>query len=102
VNAAVITINTQPLANTANTGDPATFRVVSSVDPSVVTRTFQWEMWGGASFANITANSIFTTVTTANLVITDTTGLDNTVFRVVIRGVDAANVTSTNAILTVI
>jgi hypothetical protein len=101
VNAAVITIDTQPLANSVATGAPATFRVVASVDPTAVTKTYQWEIWGGASFANIAANSIYTLVTTANLVITDSTGLNGKIYRVTVRGVDAANVTSANAILTV-
>lgn len=94
----VISIITQPLANTANTGDPATFRVVATSTPST-TLSYQWQYSNGT---NVTANSIYTGSTTANLVISDTTGLDATVYKVVVSATGANSVTSTNATLTVV
>lgn len=93
-----INIITQPLANTAATGDPATFRVVATSIPAGATLTYQWQFANGD---NIAANAIYTNVTTANLVITDVTGLDNTSFKVLVGNVEAQSVVSANALLTV-
>jgi hypothetical protein len=93
-----ITINTQPLANSVATGAPATFRVVATTVPEGATLAYQWQFANGD---NIAANAIYTNVTTANLVITDATGLDGISFKVLVSNAEASSVTSSNALLTV-
>jgi hypothetical protein len=93
-------ITTQPINNTAADPAPATFRVVANAYPAN-TVTYQWQRWGGASFADISANSIYTLVTTAAMVISDVTGLNGEIYRVRVMTGSAANVFSSNAVLTV-
>jgi hypothetical protein len=95
----LLTITTQPLANTAAAPAPATFRVVVSVTPvGGIVPSYQWQYANGL---NVTANSIFTNSTTANLVISDSTGLNGISFKCVITANGAVTKTSTNAALTV-
>lgn len=92
-----ISITTQPLANSVTAPAAATFRVVATSVPAT-TLTYQWQYSNGT---NLTANSIYTGSTTANLVISNSTGLNGTVYKVVVSATGANSVTSSNAAITV-
>ena len=97
-----ISITSQPQGNSVANNAAATFRVTAIVTPNAAI-TYQWQMWGGASFADITANATFTNVTTSAFVITNALNAshDGAIFRVRVMSSGAVNVISSNATLTV-
>lgn len=96
----VITIGTQPNAQSASEGANATFTVVASVT-GTSTLSYQWqkaESTANTTFANISGATSSTYVTPA-LTVTDDNG---DVYRVVVSGTNGAvGVTSNVAVLTV-
>jgi hypothetical protein len=97
-----ITINTQPLNSSANTGDAVSFTVVASTLPAGVTLNFRWQESDGANaFVNLTDAGVYANTNTATLDISDNTGLDDYVYRVQIGATGAsANSVSANATIT--
>ena len=99
----IITIGTQPASKTVATATATTFTVVATASPTA-TLTYQWQVStnGGTSFSNLSNAGVYTTVTTATLNISSTTGLNANQYRVVITGTDTgATATSAAAVLTV-
>lgn len=90
-----ITIDTQPVDDSVTEGDPAQFTVVASGVDDLV---YQWQVDSGAGFTDITG------ATSDTLDITDTTGLNGNVYRVVISSDSEAaeSVTSDGATLTTV
>lgn len=95
---AVITIVTEPAANTVTGPAEATFSVVATVLPTNAVLTYQWQYSNGT---NVTENSIFTDTNTAIMVVANTDGLTGDEYKVVISSTGATSVTSANAVLTV-
>lgn len=96
-----ITITTQPRANTANTtaAENATFRVVAATVPTGGTLSYQWTYANGTTLA--TGANVGVT-TAANLVVNSAVVTTNTSFKVTVSTTGgAANVTSSNATLTI-
>lgn len=93
-------ITSQPVGNTANTtnSENATFRVVGASTPAGATLAYAWTYANGdtlASGANVG------TTTAANLVVNSAVVTTNTSFKVTISATGAANVVSSNAVLTI-
>jgi hypothetical protein len=96
----VITIDTQPQANSISDGANATFTVVSSISDADATLSYQWE------YALAAANTSFITVSGATSAAYETpaqsTANTGDLFRVVVSGTNGAvDVTSNTALLTV-
>jgi hypothetical protein len=93
----VITISSQPSAQTASSG-AATFSVTASVSPSA-TLSYQWQRQalGAGSYANVSG------ATSASLALTGMTNAANNAdnYRVVVSSTGATSVTSSAAALTV-
>jgi len=96
---ALITIVTQPVANTANSGDPATFSVVASVDPVGTTLTYVWQEDDGGGFGDLSNGGVYSGANTETLAIANNAGLDGYEYRVVISATGAPTVTSDSAVL---
>ena len=96
-----ITIDSQPVAASVTSPDPASFVVAASVDPAT-TITFQWQVStdGGSNWANSTAAG-GTTSSTLDVVSTDADYVDANQFRVVVSSDGATDVTSDAVLLTV-
>jgi hypothetical protein len=97
-----IVITGQPSDNSVANNAAATFSVTAQVTPNA-SLTYQWQVWGGASFSDITANSIWTNVTTSSFVIVHAlnASANGKIFRVRVMSTGAVNVFSSNATLTV-
>jgi hypothetical protein len=93
-------ITTQPSGNTANTtaGATATFRVVGASTPTGATLSYSWKYANGDSIG--TGANVGVT-TAANLVVNSAVVTTNTSFKVIVSATGAANVTSSNATLTI-
>lgn len=98
--AAAITITAQPSNATVTGSAASTFTVSASVTPSE-TLSYQWQHDAGSGFTNLTNSGVYSTVTTATLHISDSTGLNGHHYRVVVSATGATPVTSASATLTV-
>lgn len=104
---ATITILTQPSNASANStleANNVSFTVSTSIVPSDATLFFYWQQAvnANASFVTLTNSGIYSGANTATLAISDTSGKDGYIYRVILNasGV-SANTTSANATLTV-
>jgi len=96
-----IFIFSQPQDDSSNTGDPVSFSVGAYTAPAGGTLTYQWQGDGGVgSFGNLSDAGVYSNTTNATLTISDNTGLDANVYRVIISATGADTVTSANATLT--
>jgi len=95
---------TSPTSASANSTDDevATFTVVAGSTPDGASFTYQWQKWGGSSFANVTNTGAYSNTTTAVLSVLANTASDGEIYRarVAATGANAA-VFSSNATLTV-
>lgn len=93
-------VRTQPSGNTANTtaGENATFRVVGASTPAGATLSYAWTYANGDAIAT---NANVGVTTAANLVINSAVQTTNASFKVTISATGAANVVSSNAVLTI-
>lgn len=96
----VIRITAQPGGNTANTSasDTATFSVVGASKPAGATLAYAWTYANGAP---IQATANVGTTTAASLVIDSSVENANVSFKVLVSTTGGANVTSSNATLTI-
>lgn len=95
-----ITITTQPVAVTVTHPAAAAFSVVAAG----TSPTYQWQLrtGGTGAYANLSNAGVYTTVTTATLNISDSTGLTGNVYRCLVSNAGAtALVKSSGAVLTV-
>ena len=99
-----LNINTQPANASGNStnNDVTNISVVAASVPSGATITYQWQIWGGSSFANVSGGS-YSNSTTATLSILANTSpsLNGKIYRVQVGATGAANVNSGNAVLTI-
>lgn len=97
----ILSILTQPQDSSANTGDPISFTVEAESEPSGATLVYTWEVDGGVgTWAAISDGGVYANSDTATLEISDNTGLDGNVYRVIVQATGAANVVSANATVT--
>lgn len=99
-----LSITTQPANASGNStnNDITNISVVAASVPSGATITYQWQIWGGASFANVSGGA-YSNSTTATLSILANTSpsLNGKIYRVQVGATGAANVNSGNAVLTI-
>ena len=100
----MLSITTQPANASGNStnNDITTFTVAAASVPTGATITYQWQIWGGASFANVSGGA-YSNSTTATLSILANTSpsLNGKIYRVQVGATGAANVNSGNAVLTI-
>ena len=100
----MLNITTQPANASGNStnNDITNISVVADSVPSGATITYQWQLWGGASFANVSGGA-YSNSTTATLSILANTSpsLNGKIYRVQVGATGAANVNSGNAVLTI-
>jgi hypothetical protein len=98
---AIITIVTQPQDSSANSGDPASFTVVASVDPVGTTINYRWQESDGANaFVNLTDTGVYSNTDTPTLEVANNAGLDGYVYRVQLSAAGvSANTVSANALI---
>jgi hypothetical protein len=97
-------IATQPSSvtiNSSSTSNVATFTVVAGNIPSGATLTYKWQKWGGSSFGNITDAGAYSNSATASLVVLSNTATTGEIYRVQVGATGAANVISSNAVITI-
>lgn len=97
-------IATQPsnvTINSSSTSNVATFTVVAASVPSGASFTYKWQKWGGSSFANITDDSTYSNSATASLVVQSNSASTGEIYRVQVGATGAANVISSNAVITI-
>lgn len=102
---ASLSITTQPsnaAANVSNS-ESAAFTVVAVSSPTGATLAYNWQANTGSGFAAVSNGAVYAGQSTAQLVVSDVTGLDGAQYRVIISaaGTGVANVTSATATLTV-
>jgi hypothetical protein len=101
-----INITTQPsnaTVNSSSTSNVATFTVVAASIPSGATLTYQWQKWGGSSFADLSNAGAYSNVTTAALSVKGNTASNGEIYRVQVGNASsgAANAVSSNAVITI-
>jgi hypothetical protein len=98
-----LSIVTQPSSASANSTDDdiATFTVAAASVPTGATITYKWQKWGGSSFANITDTGAYSNSSTATLSVLANTASNGEIYRVQVGATGAANVISSNAVITI-
>ncbi|MFH6981838.1 beta strand repeat-containing protein, partial [Marinoscillum luteum] len=94
---AAAVINSQPAASTKCSGESTSFSVSASNAQS-----YQWQVNTGSGYVNVTNGGVYSGATTANLAISDVTGMDGYLYQVLVTGYDAGVVTSSGVTLTVL
>ena len=97
-------IATQPSSvtiNSSSTSNVATFTVVGASVQSGATFTYKWQKWGGSTFGNITDAGAYSNSATASLVVRSNTATTGEIYRVQVGATGAANVISSNAVITI-
>ena len=100
---ATVSITAQPTDVTETEGDTASFSVVAAITGAGAL-TYQWQEStdGGDNWSNLSNAGVYSDVTTADLVISDCTGLDGNMYRVVVGATTGnTDVTSDEVTLTV-
>ena len=99
----MLSITTQPANASGNStnNDITSFTVVAASVPTGATITYKWQKWGGASFANITDAGAYSNSATATLSVLANTASNGEIYRVQVGATGAANVVSTNAVITI-
>lgn len=99
----MLSITTQPSNASGNStnNDITTFTVAAASVPSGATFTYKWQKWGGASFANITDAGAYSNSSTATLSVLANVASNGEIYRVQVGATGAANVVSTNAVITI-
>lgn len=94
-----ITIDQQPVAQSACTGEDAIFSIQASGTTNLL---YQWQVDDGSGFVNLTDNAIYSGTQTNELTVTNVTlSLDDNLYRCVVTGDNAVAVNTNSAILNV-
>ena len=100
--ARIIQLSIQPSNKTVNNNLATTFSVGAVTTPSGGSITYQWKANTGSGFANLTNVGVYSNVTTSTLSISNVSGLNATSYQCLLQCTGAANVTTSNAVLTVV
>lgn len=101
----MLSITTQPTSltiNSSSASNTAVFTVAAASVPDGASLTYRWQVWGGSSFSDLSNDSTYSGVSTASL-----TAKANSVvgtpqyYRARVMATGAANVFSSNAVLTI-
>lgn len=100
---AVLSFTTKPSNQSVSAPAPATFTSVVAVSPTGGTITYQWLKQDPTTkiYANLADAGVFTGSTTNTLVISDSTGLNGSVYKVMAMAPNAVDITSVSVKLTV-
>jgi hypothetical protein len=96
-------VSTQPENDSKVAGQSSLLAVVASGEfDATYTLTYQWQLSSdsGANWSDIVASGIYVDVTTAQLMISDVTGLDGYLYRCLVTN-DSGTTASNSATLTV-
>ncbi|WP_406658481.1 beta strand repeat-containing protein, partial [Marinoscillum sp.] len=94
---AAASIATHPASDTKCSGESVSFSVSASN-----VQSYQWQLYNGSTYDNLSDGGIYSGVTSSNLNISDNTGLNANVYRVEVVGYDAIPLYSNDATLTVV
>jgi hypothetical protein len=86
----------------ASDDDIVTFTVVGDSTPSGATLGYQWQLWNGTAFADLSDAGAYSDTDTATLSVLANTASNGEIYRVQVSTAGAANVISANAVLTVV
>ena len=100
----MLRITTQPSNATGDisNNDIVAFTVVGASTPAGATLAYKWQKWGGSSFANITDAGAYSNSATATLSVRANTASTGEIYRVQVSTSGAANVISSNAVITIV
>lgn len=92
----------QPVDDTANgtANEVATFNALALSAPAGSAIAYQWQKWGGASFANLSNAGAYSNVTTTTLSVLANTAANGEIYRLAAANSAAVTVYSTNAVFT--
>lgn len=96
----VITIRTQPASSNVGSGNAVNLSVSAVTTPTGGTLGYKWQVDGGPgskTFVDVPTSGVYTGNTTATLAISDNTGLNGNVYRVIVSVTGGASVNSANA-----
>jgi len=96
-----ILIGTQPSNSSVTAPAAASFTVAASTTPGGGSLSYQWQILVSDTWTNLSNGGVYSTVTTATLNISNSTGLDGEQYRVRISATGADTVNSQAATLTV-
>lgn len=99
----LLSILTQPANATGNStnNDIVSFSVNAASIPTGATFTYKWQKWGGSSFSNITDAGAYSNSSTRVLSVLANTASTGEIYRVQVGATGAANVVSSNAVITI-
>lgn len=100
---AAVTISADPANASVTAPNSAQFSVTASTNETLSTLTYSWEEDNGGGFAALSDAGVYTGTSTATLDISDSTGLNGYLYRVVVStdSTIAPSATSASATLTV-
>lgn len=89
-----------PVNDSANAtaNEFATFNGLALSAPAGSAIAYQWQKWGGASFANVSNGGAYSNVTTTTLAVLANTAANGEIYRLAAANSAAATVYSTNAV----
>ena len=98
-----LSFTAQPVSDTICSGNPVCFNVTTANATNTGLITYQWQIKpdGVGIWSNLTNNSTYSGVKTANMCIANVSGLDSASFRVLIQTTHCASTASNTAILRV-
>lgn len=97
-----LVINTQPSNATNSSADAVVNFVVAAASvPAGASLTYKWQKWGGSSFADITDAGAYSNSATTTLSVLANSAVTGEIYRVQVGATGAANVVSSNAVLTI-
>ena len=97
-----IIVSIQPASKSVNNNLATTFSVGAVTAPSGHSITYVWRANTGSGFANLSNAGVYSNVTTATLSISNVAGLNAVSYQCLLQSTGAANVTTSNATLTVV
>lgn len=99
-----LSITTQPanVSGNSTNNDIKNISVVAASVPSGATITYQWQVYNGSAFANVSGGAYSNSTTATLSVLANTSpSLNGKIYRVQVGATGAANVNSGNAVLTI-
>lgn len=100
----MLNITTQPanVSGNSTNNDIKNISVVAASIPSGATITYQWQIYNGSTFANVSGGAYSNSTTAALSILANTSpSLNGKIYRVQVGATGAANVNSGNAVLTI-
>ena len=98
-----LVINTQPANDTANSSadEIATFTVDAASVPAGASLTYKWQYYNGAIFLDLSDAGAYSNTDGKTMLVQSNSAVDGEIYRVQVGATGAANVVSSNAVLTI-